>query len=102
MTSTISVESLASMRWFRLDVREISSLREWSSIGRAAQGGGGATIPGSVQGMSRHRNKCLGHHGVWMKVGFNLGGLSQTSGFCGTWDANEETSEGEGSRRESS
>jgi len=54
---------------FRLSIRKYFSEREVPALERAAQGGGGVTIPGSVQEMCRCSTKEQGLVGkYWWQV----------------------------------
>lgn len=57
----------------------ISSLKEWLSVGQAAQDSGGFTTPGSVQGMTGYDTlQYWGHGVIQSKVGADdLGGFFQ-------------------------
>jgi len=49
-------------QWARLDIRNISSQKSDDALAKAAQGGGGVTVPGGVQEMCRCGTE---GHGLW-------------------------------------
>ena len=75
---------LSQFHDFRLDIRKYSSLKEQCCSGTAAQGGGGVTIPGGVQGPWGCGTEGCGQWTWWGVLGLGLGILVVFSNLNGS------------------